>query len=84
MDGSSAFAPLGPDAVSAFIAQVSAAKVDEKRDTAAGNINEYQQSATAYGSKTMMKPKMAATASPGAPPAPPAKAVPISADFVAK
>lgn len=79
-----AIAPLGPEAVTAFIAQVSAAKVDEKRDTAAGNINEYQQSATAYGSKTMMKPKMAATASPGAPPAPPAKAVPISADFVAK
>jgi hypothetical protein len=76
-------APLGPEAVSAFIAQVSAAKVDEKRDTAAGNINEYQQSATAYGSKTMMKARAAGTASPGAPPAPAMKAVPISADFVA-
>lgn len=77
-------ATLGPDAVSAFIASVTAAKVDEKRDTEAGNINEYQQSNAAYGSKTMMKVKAAAPAATAgaAPPAP--RSVPISSDFVAK
>src|SRR5205823_1581083 len=78
-------AALGADAVSKFIASVETARVDEARDTAASNVNEYQQSETAYGSKTLMKPKAAMRApAAGAPAAPAPSAVPISADFVAK
>lgn len=64
-----------PAAVETFVKSVEAERVKEARDTSAANVNEYKESAKAYGSKTMMKasPKRAA---------PPA--TPVSSDFTAK
>ena len=44
-----------PSAVDAFVKAVEAQAVAEQRDTPAANVNEYKESAEAYGSKTMMK-----------------------------
>jgi hypothetical protein len=56
-----------PSAVDAFVKNVDAQAVKEQRDTPAANVNEYKESTTGYGSKTMMKGSMgkpAATSKP--------------------
>lgn len=62
--------------VAAFVDEAKKAPVAaaEVRETAADNVNEYQETSKAYRSKTMMKTK-------GAKPAP---KVPVSVDFAAK
>lgn len=45
-------------AVDAFVKNVDAQAVKEQRDTPAANVNEYKESTTGYGSKTMMKGSM--------------------------
>ncbi|MBX3189978.1 MAG: hypothetical protein KF819_23335 [Labilithrix sp.] len=65
-----------PAAVDQFVKNVEAAAVTERRDTAAGNVNEYSESAAAYGSKTMLK---GASSKPGASPK-----KPVSSDFLSK
>jgi len=71
-------APTAP-AVEAFVKSVETQTASEQRDTAAANVNEYKESAAAYGSKVMLK---GAPAKPGGAPSPPRKAV--SSDFTAK
>jgi hypothetical protein len=61
--------------VVSFVADVEKAAVDEQRDTAGGNENEYKKSTNAYGSRTLRKPP------PSAPKAAPP--TPISSDFTA-
>jgi hypothetical protein len=65
-------ASAAPAAVVQFIAEIQAAAVKEKRETQAGNVNEYRSSEKGYGSAAMMKPAPAA--------APKA----VTVDFVAK
>ena len=65
-----------PAAVEAFVKSVDTAAVSEQRDTAGANVNEYKESSTAYGSKTMFK---GAPSKPGASPR-----KPVSSDFTAK
>jgi hypothetical protein len=65
-----------PAAVEAFVKSVDTAAVSEQRDTAGANVNEYKESAAAYGSKTMFK---GAASKPGASPR-----KPVSSDFTAK
>ena len=76
-------AALTPRAVTAFIDDVEATKLQSARETS-GNTNEYREGARAYGSKTMMKKRFDAapssTASPAAAPAP----VQISSDYLTK
>ena len=74
-------AALTPRSVTQFIDEVEAGKVQAARDASAANTNEYRESARAYGSKTMMRPAPAATASPAAPRAP---AVRLSSDYLVK
>ena len=47
-----------PSAVDAFVKNVDEQAVKEQRDTPAANVNEYKESTTGYGSKTMMKGSM--------------------------
>lgn len=84
--GKPAFSGAAPPAsgVDKWMKDIDAQATREKRDTAAANENEYKESASAYGSRTMMKPKASAPTAPGAPPAPPPKPMPISADYLAK
>lgn len=65
-----------PAAVDAFIKDVQAQAVKERRDTAGQNVNDYRESTQGYGSSTMMKP----SAKTGA--RPPAK--PVSVDVLSK
>lgn len=65
-----------PPAVEAFVKSVETQSASEQRDTAAANVNEYKESAQAYGSKVMLK---GAPAKPGSPPR-----KPVSSDFTAK
>jgi hypothetical protein len=69
-------APAQPTDVVAFVRGVEENRVKEERDTRAANKNEYKESETAYGSRTMLKSAPAS--------APKGKPVPISSDFVAK
>ncbi len=62
-------------AVDAFVKAVEAAAVAEKRNTAGGNVNEYQESGQGYGSRTMMK---GGSTSPGKP------TKPVSVDVLSK
>jgi hypothetical protein len=68
--------PPAPAAVEAFVKSVDTAAVSEQRDTQGANVNEYKESAAAYGSKTMYK---GAPSKPGASPR-----KPVSSDFTAK
>jgi hypothetical protein len=53
----SAGAPPPPSAVEEFIAGVDQEDVKEERETKAENVNEYKESAKAYGSSAKMKSK---------------------------
>jgi hypothetical protein len=63
-----------PAAVESFVKSVDVAAVSEQRDTAGANTNEYKESSTAYGSKTMFKGSASK----------PAPRKPVSSDFTAK
>jgi hypothetical protein len=63
----------GPTGVDTFVKDVEAQAVKEERVTPAANVNEYKESATGFGSKTMMK---------GAAGKPAAK--PVSHDYLKK
>lgn len=65
--------PPAPAGVDAFVKDVEAQAVKEQRDTPAANVNEYKESASSFGSKTMMK---------GAAGKPAAK--PVSNDYLKK
>jgi hypothetical protein len=73
--------PPQPAAVDGWMKEVESQAVREERDTAAANTNEYKESARAYGSKAVMKPKAAASPNPAAPPAKPTT---LSVDYLAK
>lgn len=77
--GAEAAAPVHAKAVASFVKEAKQAPVAaaEERDTAADNVNLYQESGKAYRSTTVMKRRPA----PGNP-AP--KKVPVSVDFAAK
>jgi hypothetical protein len=66
-----------PAQVDAFIKDVQAQAVKERRDTAGQNVNDYRESDKGYGSSTMMK----ASSKAGAPPA---AAKPVSVDVLSK
>jgi hypothetical protein len=74
---------LTPRSVTAFIDEIEATKVKSARAASQANSNEYRESDRGYGSRTMMV-MPAATASPGGPPAAPAKKVQLSSDFLGK
>ncbi len=63
-----------PASVDTFVKNVETQAIKEQRDTPAANVNEYKESADAFGSKTMMK---GAAGKPG-----PAK--PLSNDYLKK
>jgi hypothetical protein len=65
-----------PAAVDAFLKEVQAQKVTERRDTKAENVNDYRESGKGYSSATMMKPSSKTGARP------PAK--PVSVDVLSK
>jgi hypothetical protein len=70
-------APPPPTAVEEFIASVESQAVKEERETPAENVNEYKESAKAFGSSTKLKAK------PGAAKASSGKKA-LSADVTAK
>ncbi|MBI2390402.1 MAG: hypothetical protein HYV09_12505 [Deltaproteobacteria bacterium] len=73
--------PPPPSAVETFVASVETGEVKEERETKAENVNEYQESAKAFGSKMKMKTKPSSKSS-GAKGSPAKKA--LSGDVTAK
>ncbi len=57
-----------------FVRDIDAVRQAEARDTKAGNVNVYRESKKGYGSKTTLKPRNAASASP----------VELSSDYASK
>jgi hypothetical protein len=68
--------PPKPSDVVAFVREIQENQVKEERDTRAANKNEYRESESGYGSRTMLK------SAPASGPA--GKPVSISSDFLAK